>query len=180
MPRLIECWFPGSHCDVGGGHPPEDDKLWPLSLAWMLEEAAKVGLYIDSDRRKTVFGTTSSSKLWAERHHESLEGWWRVAEYCPATRWRRDYKANARHRRIQIGNGTRRKIRPGELIHQSALLRLREQVVDLPGRRKGPYEPPNLCARYKLEVRRIVRLARLNFYGGVAWQHAAASARSVL
>ncbi|MBV8212095.1 MAG: DUF2235 domain-containing protein [Verrucomicrobia bacterium] len=155
VPRRIECWFPGSHCDVGGGHAPEDDKLWPLSLDWMLEEAAKVELYVDPDRKRTVFGATASSKVWVEQHHESLEGLWKVAEYFPAVRWRRDYETNTWHRRFEMGKGIPRKIRSGDLIHESTLRRLREKEVDLPDGRKGPYEPRNLCVKYKEEVRRL-------------------------
>jgi hypothetical protein len=156
VPRQIECWFPGSHCDVGGGHPPEDDKLWPLSLGWMLEEAAKVNLYVDPDRKNAVFSAGASAKVWAEMHHESLEGLWNIAEYFPAIRWRRDSKDNTWQRRWEIGKGTPRIIRPGELIHHSTLLRLHEKEVDLPpDGREGPYDPRNLCVRYKEEVRRL-------------------------
>jgi uncharacterized protein (DUF2235 family) len=156
MPRLIECWFPGSHCDVGGGHLVGDDKLWPLSLHWMLKEAAKANLYVDRNRQSAVFDATASAKVWMEEHHESLEGFWKVAEYFPAVRWRRSYKTNKWQRRFEIGQGRPRTIRSGELIHQSALLRLREEKVDLPpDSRKGPYEPRNLCAMYKESVRRI-------------------------
>jgi uncharacterized protein (DUF2235 family) len=123
VPRQIECWFPGSHCDVGGGHSPEDDKLWPLSLGWMLEEAAKVNLYVDPDRKNDVFGAGASPKFWAEMHHESLEGiCWNAAEYFPAIRWRRDDSSNTWHRRWEIGMGRPRILYSGELIHHSTLL----------------------------------------------------------
>ena len=155
MPRLVECWFSGAHADVGGGYLLDDDKLWPLSLEWMLEEAMKAQLQVDPDRKRAVFGARASSKVWTELHHESLKGWWRVAEYFPAIRWRKD-NTGQWHRRFEIGRGTPRKILSGELLHRSTLLRLREKEVALPpDGRKGPYNPRNLCVKYKEEVRRM-------------------------
>ncbi|MEJ2862112.1 DUF2235 domain-containing protein [Actinomycetospora flava] len=40
---IDQVWFPGDHCDVGGGHG-DDDRLSDGALAWMIEEAQKAGL----------------------------------------------------------------------------------------------------------------------------------------
>jgi len=74
VPRRIECWFPGSHCDVGGGHAPDDDKLWPLSLGWMLEEAAKVDLY-----QRGAASTFHQLGVTAQEQHDFVvaEEWYR-------------------------------------------------------------------------------------------------------
>ena len=40
--RLSQVWFAGMHSNVGGGYP--DDGLAHVSLVWMMEEAAAVGL----------------------------------------------------------------------------------------------------------------------------------------
>lgn len=149
--RQIECWFPGSHSDVGGGHLPEEDQLWPLSFAWMLEEAQKAGLQVDAARRQAVFATITSPKIWTGLQHESLEGPWTAAEYFPAVRWRRI--GGEWHQQLEIGRGTPRKIFSGELLHRSTLLRLREQAVSLPNGRTGPYIPPNLCVKFITTLR---------------------------
>lgn len=49
--RLQQVWFAGVHSDVGGGYP--DESLSYVSLAWMMEEAAKhdVRFLIDARRR---------------------------------------------------------------------------------------------------------------------------------
>ena len=155
VPRLIECWFPGSHSDVGGGHAAKEDQLWPLSLEWMLREAEKTGLLVDPVRKQTVFASASSPSIWALKHHESLEGLWKVAEWFPALRWRQDNKTGEWRSRFETGRGTPRKVWPGELIHRSALLRLREKEVFLPDGKMGPYNPPSLCAKYKDGVRHM-------------------------
>lgn len=41
-----QVWFPGDHCDVGGGHA--DDTLSKRTLAWMSEEASAAGLQFAS------------------------------------------------------------------------------------------------------------------------------------
>ena len=156
VPRLIECWFPGSHCDVGGGHAAKEDQLWPLSLEWMLSEAEKTGLLVDPVRKQTVFASASSPTIWETlKHHESLEGRWKLAERFPALRWRKDDETGEWRSRFETGRGTPRKVQPGELIHQSALLRLREKEVLLPDGKMGLYNPPSLCAKYKDRVRHM-------------------------
>jgi hypothetical protein len=47
-----QIWFPGVHCDVGGGYPERG--LSDAALAWMMEEAAGVGLAFRADMRGQV------------------------------------------------------------------------------------------------------------------------------
>ncbi len=43
---IAQVWFPGDHCDVGGGHP-DDSRLSDGALHWMIEQARKtIGLPI--------------------------------------------------------------------------------------------------------------------------------------
>lgn len=44
---LIQAWFVGSHCDVGGGQP--SDGLANDALHWMVEKAEGHGLQVDSE-----------------------------------------------------------------------------------------------------------------------------------
>lgn len=46
-----QVWFPGSHMDVGGGHP--ETGLSDIALRWMIEEAHDAGLDFDQDVLKT-------------------------------------------------------------------------------------------------------------------------------
>lgn len=77
---LLQVWFPGVHCDVGGGYPEAESGLSKLALEWMLDEAEPHGLLIDSDRRNAILGGASpyvrpDPKAVA---HESLQGAWKV------------------------------------------------------------------------------------------------------
>lgn len=41
--KIVEqCWFVGSHCNVGGGC--KDDDLWQLAYEWMQDKAISCGL----------------------------------------------------------------------------------------------------------------------------------------
>ena len=40
---VVELWFPGVHCDVGGGYPTDEGSLWRVPFQWMLNEAQKAG-----------------------------------------------------------------------------------------------------------------------------------------
>ena len=42
-----QVWFAGDHSDVGGSYPENESRLSDISLQWMLEEAASVGLRYD-------------------------------------------------------------------------------------------------------------------------------------
>ena len=44
---LKQVWFPGVHCDVGGGYPEADSGLSKLALEWMLDEAKDAQLLVD-------------------------------------------------------------------------------------------------------------------------------------
>ena len=50
---IKQVWFPGDHCDVGGGH--RDTRLSEGALAWMVDEAeAAVGLPFDPAARAAI------------------------------------------------------------------------------------------------------------------------------
>jgi uncharacterized protein (DUF2235 family) len=41
-------WFPGVHSDIGGGYPENESALSKIPLIWMVEEARKAGLRINT------------------------------------------------------------------------------------------------------------------------------------
>lgn len=112
---LVEMWFPGVHCDVGGGYPAlltNDSKLysqlWRMPFDWIREEAEAAGLLIDQKRLKTVLESPAPpwESSWADPKHESLEKWWRLAEYCPKHVWNSDLQK----REWRIGGGQSRTV----------------------------------------------------------------------
>jgi uncharacterized protein (DUF2235 family) len=119
---LVQVWFPGVHCDVGGGYPLAESGLSNIALEWMVREARAHGLLIDPDRELQLLGPPGS---WRSLHrydapaHESLDGAWKIAEYLP----RKHFNYTTRTTQRYANHGERRTIDPGSLIHRSAELR---------------------------------------------------------
>jgi uncharacterized protein (DUF2235 family) len=129
---LIELWFPGSHCDVGGGYPEDHGGLWRESFAWMLDEAKKAGMLTDPEQeRRVLTRATPPEKPWAEPQHESLTWHWWPAELFPKVR----YNKRIGRRLPSLGLGRRRHLEPGALLHRSVMQRM-ESVAG--------YAPANL------------------------------------
>ena len=43
---MKQVWFPGVHCDVGGGYPECEGGLSKIALKWMIDEAREAGLLV--------------------------------------------------------------------------------------------------------------------------------------
>src|SRR5258705_10026914 len=79
-----QVWFAGVHCDVGGGYPESESGLSKLALEWMLAEARLAGLLIDDAKEEEVLGKTGNKYVKPNSQaeaHESLKGWWHLAEF---------------------------------------------------------------------------------------------------
>lgn len=138
---LEELWFAGVHSDVGGGYPRQDGDLWRPPFEWIAAEARTAGLRIDEAAWGRVLGPQPETP-WRDPAHESLTwGWW-PAELFPKLTWRKSLG----RRLPAIGLGRHRRIRPGSLLHQSVLKRLRE---------KADYRPPNLSGAFCDRVRAL-------------------------
>lgn len=118
--NLKQVWFPGVHCDVGGGYPESESGLANVALEWMLDEAEEVGLEVDPVRRGEILGQAGGnryvrpdSKAMA---HESLKGAWHLAEYVPKKHF--DWQTRKEVRRMN--RCRRRTIPPNSLVHVSA------------------------------------------------------------
>ena len=137
---LQERWFPGVHSDVGGGYP--DTELWLGPFRWILESAQAAGLLLDRHRLSVVLPQPSATP-WDSAQHESLAGFWWIAEVFPKMRYRSQLDA----RRPAIGLGRRRSIPRGATIDRWALLRLRD---------KPDYQPKNLAKGFVDRVRALL------------------------
>ena len=89
---IRQVWFPGVHCDVGGGYPEAESGLSKYALAWMIGEASTAGLLMDEERLALVlrhqgkgFVTASPDALL----HDSMTAPWRAAEFVPKRYWDR-------------------------------------------------------------------------------------------
>jgi uncharacterized protein (DUF2235 family) len=114
---VIQCWFPGVHCDVGGGY--SDSEVWRVAFGWMLGEAQKAGLSIDPNRLSDVLGAIPQ-RPWGDKIHESLTPAWRCVEWIPKFPY--DPTTDGHH--IYFNFGRSRPINPGSLIHRTVLDRM--------------------------------------------------------
>jgi uncharacterized protein (DUF2235 family) len=115
-------WFPGVHCDVGGGYPEAESGLSKLALAWMLREAIAAGLLVDNARMDLVLGQSGGGYAPLDSKapmHESLTPKWWVAEFIP----KRHYDWTTRRETKRMNLFRRRTIPSKSLVHQSAFER---------------------------------------------------------
>lgn len=81
---LVQLWFRGNHCDVGGGHPLEESALSKAPFVWLLDEAIAQGLALQDHAGRTLDG----AQAWVLQHkvdgphtvHSELHRtpWWAV------------------------------------------------------------------------------------------------------
>lgn len=129
---IKQVWFPGVHCDVGGGYAESESGLSKISLEWMLLEAIAKGLLVNEARRSEILGNgTSAAYVPPDPNaelHESLTGPWNLAEFIPKKHY--DWKLKKEKRRMNLYR--RRTIPPGSLVHESAYLRNGDYSKRLP------------------------------------------------
>ena len=138
---LKEYWFPGVHCDVGGGYPVADGGLSYGPFRWILDEACNAGgLHVDDPRlQKLVSEFPGREESWNEKQHESLSGLWWLAEFFPKFPW----YSGTRWHWPTLNMGKHRVMEKGDVLHKSALLRIRSEN----------YNPPNFSASLLAEIR---------------------------
>jgi uncharacterized protein (DUF2235 family) len=120
---LMQVWFAGVHCDVGGGYAEKESGLSKIALEWMLEEAKAAGLIVNSARQEEVLGRVPGSQ-YAKPDcdgpaHESLKGAWKMAEFIP----KRHYDWKTKTTEMRSNRGRRRTIPPNSYVHESVYRR---------------------------------------------------------
>src|SRR5207302_1781947 len=81
---MKQVWFPGVHCDVGGGYAEAESGLSKVALEWMLAEAHSRDLFLDKARTDLVLGKSGGGYVPpdpAAAMHESLTWKWWPAEF---------------------------------------------------------------------------------------------------
>ncbi|MFN7986270.1 MAG: DUF2235 domain-containing protein [Thermoanaerobaculia bacterium] len=85
--HVKQVWFPGVHCDVGGGYEEKAAGLSKISLEWMIREAVSSGLRINQKAREAILPIANTAEYAAAEplaeKHESLKGFWWVPELIP-------------------------------------------------------------------------------------------------
>jgi hypothetical protein len=121
-------WFAGVHCDVGGGYSEEESQLSNIALRWMMAEAESNGLMTEAARKESMLGPGWDKDDSQATPHESLTGWWRLAEFIPKRHY--NWKTGKEERRMNLFR--RRTIPAGSLIHQSVFDRGADYLKRLP------------------------------------------------
>ncbi len=92
---IRQVWFTGVHSDVGGSYTEEEAGLSKITFEWMLVEAMKQGLQVDSQRMQIVLGESKPVPEGLPDYvepnpkgilHRSLKGPWWLAEFFPRKR----------------------------------------------------------------------------------------------
>lgn len=119
---IREVWFPGTHCDVGGGWPEAESGISKYPLEWMANEAGKAGLLLDQGRLNEVLGRTEGSYApespTAKVHYGMHPPFWALAEFVPKKHW--NFAKGAWEWRMNLFR--RRTLPPAPLVHDVAWL----------------------------------------------------------
>lgn len=118
-----QVWFPGVHCDIGGGYAEAESGLSKIALDWMLQEAKAAGLLVNDKKERDVLGVSGTGGFVLPNAqadaHESLKGFWKVAEFL----WKKHYNWQKGREERRMNLFRRRTVPPGSLVHESAFQR---------------------------------------------------------
>jgi uncharacterized protein (DUF2235 family) len=146
---IKQVWFAGNHSDVGGGYPEEKSGIAKFSLKWMIQEAQKAGLRINTAQfnhlvlgkpRQGGKNTYTPPEATAPVHNSMTWGWlW--MEYLPRQAKYRDWPKRKEFLGFYLPACEPRLIAEDAFIHHSVIERL-EKVSD--------YKPENLPKKYQI------------------------------
>lgn len=133
---ILQVWFPGVHCDVGGGYLEQEAGLSKIALRWMVDQAKGFGLRFQPKAEAAVIPAQDTPEYVAPSataiKHESLRGLWWIPEFIPLRR--RDPSKEFKEHWI-IHAGKHRHVNENANIHASVF----ERKDRIPS-----YLPPNL------------------------------------
>jgi uncharacterized protein (DUF2235 family) len=140
---VLQVWFPGVHCDVGGGYLERDSGLSKVSLRWMVTHAESAGLLFHPGALNLMLPAVSTGEFAAPNAtagmHRSLHGLWWLVEFVPK-RIKDVTKAFAA--RWIIPQGAPRWVGEGARIHVSVF----DRMASVAG-----YNPRNIPATYEVD-----------------------------
>lgn len=147
---IKQVWFSGVHSDVGGGYPEVESGLAKFPLKWMLDEAIRADLIVDTalynhlvmgqPRKRGAHDYVAPSVI--ANTHDSMTLGWRPLEYLPKLVHRREWSRRRSMFNMYLPLKEPRLVPDDALIHESVLQRI-EQVP--------AYQPLNLPKSYGVE-----------------------------
>jgi uncharacterized protein (DUF2235 family) len=132
---ILQVWFAGVHCDVGGGYPEADSAESKYPLLWMIDEAAKAGLNFNPrtvnqlawgrERKNSPFRYVEPAYTGkAGSLHNSMSAAWRVLEYLPKRAKYKEWPERTVVLGFYIPDCEPRFIPEGAHVHESVLKRM--------------------------------------------------------
>jgi uncharacterized protein (DUF2235 family) len=129
---ILQVWFAGVHCDVGGGYPEAESAVSKYPLLWMIDEAAKAGLNFNPrtvnqlawgiQRKNSPFSYVAPD-VDGELHN-SMTAAWRVLEFLPKSAKYREWPERKVFLGFYIPDCEPRVIPEGAHVHESVLKRM--------------------------------------------------------
>ncbi|MEN2793443.1 DUF2235 domain-containing protein [Sphingomonas oligophenolica] len=142
-----EVWFPGTHCDVGGGHPEAESGMSKYALKWMADEARAAGLLIDESRLTQILGDSPAYATPDPRAklHSVYNLGWALCEFVPKRHWnaklrRKGWRMNLFRRRPMPENACVHDV-AWEIPGDYAKRRLRSDAIPLSQWSPPPPDP---------------------------------------
>jgi len=145
---IKQVWFAGVHSDIGGGYPEIESGLSKYPLLWMIDEATKCGLAVDTrtvntlawgrQRKNSPFHYVAPS--YEADLHNSLHGAWWLLEFVPKLARYREWPKREVHFGFYIPEAEPRPIPEDAFVHESVVKRM-DAIKD--------YRPVNLPALYR-------------------------------
>jgi uncharacterized protein (DUF2235 family) len=146
---ILQVWFAGVHCDVGGGYPETESALSKYPLLWMIDEAMKAGLNFNPrsvnqlawgvQRKNSPFKYVAPS-VRGEMHN-SMTAAWRVLEYLPKAGKYKEWPERQVYLGFYIPDCEPRVIPENAHVHGSVV----ERMQAVPA-----YKPVNLPKAYQV------------------------------
>lgn len=143
-----QVWFAGCHSDVGGGFARDDSAMGQFPLIWMIEEAMKEGLLVNTQMLDHVargkhYNPQSKHNYPEPDHkgtlHNSMTPPWAWMEIVPKSAKRKEWPGRKTFLGMYLPLSEPRFIPEGASIHQSVVDRMKD-VAD--------YKPNNIPSEF--------------------------------
>ncbi|MDQ2081514.1 DUF2235 domain-containing protein [Xanthobacteraceae bacterium Astr-EGSB] len=145
----LQVWFAGVHADIGGGYPEQESGLSKFPLLWMINEAIKHGLAVNSQTvNQLAWGIQRKGSPFSyvapdirRDPHQSMTMVWRCLEWLPKADKHKEWNKRRSWLGHYVPNAEPRPIPPNAYIHESVVERMKAVPC---------YRPVNLPASYQI------------------------------
>jgi uncharacterized protein (DUF2235 family) len=146
---ILQVWFAGVHGDIGGGYPEAQSQISKYPLLWMIDEACKEKLTVNtSSVNQLAWGRSRKNSPFqyvapdvAADAHDSMNFAWRLLEAVPKKDRYKEWPERTSRLGFYIPCCEPRFIPEGAMIHESVAQRIEA---------RKDYKPVNLPKRYRI------------------------------